>query len=80
MKLLEPGAVSKRFRCNEVIVGYESTGPYAEPFVPEEQARNDRPSRQLHTGAGEEINNIHPSEPGRKIRVIADAYCGWGMP
>ena len=26
-------ASKNRFRCNEVIVGYESTGPYGEPFL-----------------------------------------------
>ena len=26
-------ANKNRFKCNEVIVGYESTGPYAEPML-----------------------------------------------
>ena len=26
-------ASKNRFQCNEVIVGYESTGPYGEPFL-----------------------------------------------
>ena len=36
-----------RFVCGEVIVGYESTGPYAEPLIHlfKEQACKDRPGQ-----------------------------------
>ena len=36
-------ASKNRFKCNEVIVGYESTGPYGEPFasLPDQKAGED---------------------------------------
>ena len=65
----------KRFRCNEVIVGYESTGPYAEPFV---HYLRSKPVtivqvNPMHTKRVKEINNNSPLKTDEKDpRVIAD--------
>jgi transposase len=69
-------ATSKdRFRCDEVIVGYESTGPYAEPLV---HYLMDKPVRivqvnPLHTKRLKEVNDNSPGKMDDKDpRVIAD--------
>ena len=65
----------KRFRCNEVIVGYESTGPYAEPLV---HYLRDKPVtivqvNPMHTKRMKEINDNSPLKTDDKDpRVIAD--------
>ena len=64
-----------RFRCNEVIVGYESTGPYAEPLV--HYLRN-KPVKivqvnPMHTKRMKEVNDNSPLKTDDKDpRVIAD--------
>jgi transposase len=69
-------AASKtRFHCDEVIVGYESTGPYAEPLV---HYLTDKPARivqvnPLHTKRLKEVNDNSPGKTDDKDpRVIAD--------
>jgi transposase len=64
-----------RFKCNEVIVGYESTGPYAEPFV--DYLRSKPVTivqvNPMHTKRVKEINNNSPLKTDEKDpRVIAD--------
>ena len=64
-----------RFACDEVIVGYESTGPYAEPLV--HYLRN-KPVKivqvnPMHTKRMKEINDNSPLKTDDKDpRVIAD--------
>jgi transposase len=64
-----------RFNCIEVIVGYESTGPYAEPLV---QYLMDKPVmivqvNPLHTKRIKELNDNSPRKTDDKDpRVIAD--------
>jgi transposase len=69
-------AVSKnRFHCDEVIVGYESTGPYAEPLV---HYLMDKPVKivqvnPMHTKRLKEVNDNSPGKTDDKDpRVIAD--------
>ena len=68
-------ASKTRFQCNEVIVGYESTGPYGEPFV---HYLKQKPVtivqvNPLHTKRMREINDNSPLKTDRKDpRVIAD--------
>lgn len=69
-------AVSKtRFHCDEVVVGYESTGPYAEPLV---HYLTDKPVsvvqvNPLHTKRLKEVNDNSPGKTDDKDpRVIAD--------
>jgi len=69
-------AASKtRFHCDEVIVGYESTGPYAEPLV---HYLTDKPVRivqvnPMHTKRLKEVNDNSPGKTDNKDpRVIAD--------
>ena len=64
-----------RFKCNEVIVGYESTGPYAEPLV--HYLRNKPVTivqvNPMHTKRMKEINDNSPLKTDDKDpRVIAD--------
>jgi transposase len=73
--------VSKnRFKCNEVIVGYESTGPYGEPMV---HYLMNRPVmlvqvNPMHTKRVKEINDNSPLKTDDKDpRVIADII-RWG--
>jgi transposase len=64
-----------RFQCNEVIVGYESTGPYGEPLI---HYLKEKPVKivqvnPLHTKRMSEINDNSPLKTDRKDpRVIAD--------
>ena len=68
-------AAQNRFTCTEVIVGYESTGPYAEPLV---HYLMDKPVRivqvnPLHTKRLKEVNDNSPGKTDDKDpRVIAD--------
>ena len=64
-----------RFKCTEVIVGYESTGPYAEPLV---HYLQDKPAKivqvnPMHTKRLKEVNDNSPGKTDDKDpRVIAD--------
>jgi transposase len=75
-KLWSMVAMSKnRFKCAEVIVGYESTGPYGEPLI---HYLMRKPVtivqvNPLHTKKMREINDNSPLKTDRKDpRVIAD--------
>lgn len=65
----------KRFCCDEVIVGYESTGPYAEPLL---HYMMNKPVKivqvnPMHTKRMKEVNDNSPSKTDDKDpRVIAD--------
>jgi len=64
-----------RFRCTEVIVGYESTGPYGEPLI---HYLKQKPVKivqvnPMHTKKMKEINDNSPLKTDSKDpRVIAD--------
>ena len=68
-------ASKNRFRCNDVMVGYESTGPYAEPLV---HYLMDKPVtivqvNPMHTKRIKELNDNSPLKTDDKDpRVIAD--------
>jgi transposase len=68
-------ASKDRFRCSEVMVGYESTGPYAEPLV---HYLMNKPVRivqvnPMHTKRIKELNDNSPLKTDDKDpRVIAD--------
>ena len=68
-------AAQNRFKCTEVMVGYESTGPYAEPLV---HYLMDKPVsivqvNPLHTKRLKEVNDNSPGKTDDKDpRVIAD--------
>jgi len=68
-------ASKNRFCCSEVMVGYESTGPYAEPLV---QYLMDKPVtivqvNPMHTKRIKELNDNSPLKTDDKDpRVIAD--------
>jgi transposase len=68
-------ASKTRFQCSEVIVGYESTGPYGEPLI---HYLKQKPVKivqvnPLHTKRMREINDNSPLKTDRKDpRVIAD--------
>jgi len=68
-------AGKNRFSCNEVMVGYESTGPYAEPLA---HYLMDKPVtivqvNPLHTKRIKEVNGNSPLKTDDKDpRVIAD--------
>jgi len=68
-------ASKARFQCTEVIVGYESTGPYGEPLI---HCLKQKPVRivqvnPVHTKKMKEINDNSPLKTDRKDpRVIAD--------
>ncbi len=68
-------ASKARFQCTEVIVGYESTGPYGEPLI---HYLKQKPARivqvnPMHTKKMKEINDHSPLKTDRKDpRVIAD--------
>ena len=68
-------SAQNRFTCSEVVVGYESTGPYAEPFV---HYLIDKPVNivqvnPLHTKRLKEVNDNSPAKTDDKDpRVIAD--------
>lgn len=68
-------ANKNRFRCNEVIVGYESTGPYGEPLL---HYLREKPVtvvqvNPMHTKRMKEVNDNSPLKTDDKDpRVIAD--------
>lgn len=68
-------ANKSRFQCDEVIVGYESTGPYGEPLI---HCLKQKPVKivqvnPLHTKRMREINDNSPLKTDRKDpRLIAD--------
>ncbi|MGD0237940.1 MAG: IS110 family transposase [Syntrophorhabdales bacterium] len=68
-------ASKTRFGCTEVMIGYESTGPYAEPLA---QYLMDKPVTMvqvnpLHTKRLKEVNDNSPRKTDDKDpRVIAD--------
>jgi transposase len=68
-------ASKNRFHCDEIIIGYESTGPYAEPLV---HYLMDKPVRivqvnPMHTKRLKEVNDNSPGKTDDKDpRVIAD--------
>jgi len=68
-------ASKNKFGCTEIMVGYESTGPYAEPFA---QYLMDKPITMvqvnpLHTKRIKEVNDNSPLKTDDKDpRVIAD--------
>jgi transposase len=75
-KLWDMVMVSKnRFQCKEVIIGYESTGPYGEPFL-HYLVKKDVKMVQvnpMHTKRVKEINDNSPLKTDDKDpRVIAD--------
>jgi transposase len=68
-------ASKNRFGCEEVVVGYESTGPYAEPLV--HYLANKRVNivqgNPMHTKKMKEVNDNSPLKTDDKdSRVIAD--------
>ena len=68
-------ASKNRFGCDEVIVGYESTGPYAEPLVHYlgHKAVKIVQVNPLHTKRMREVNDNSPLKTDDKDpRVIAD--------
>ncbi|MEQ1678813.1 MAG: IS110 family transposase, partial [Chitinophagaceae bacterium] len=68
-------ASKTRFQCNEVIIGYESTGPYGEPLIHylKQKAVTIVQVNPLHTKRMREINDNSPLKTDRKDpRVIAD--------
>jgi transposase len=68
-------ASKNRFGCDEVVVGYESTGPYAEPLV---HYLANKPVKMvqvnpMHTKKMKEVNDNSPLKTDDKDpRVIAD--------
>ena len=68
-------ASQSRFCCSEVMVGFESTGPYAEPLV---HYLMDKPAKivqvnPMHTKKMKELNDNSPLKTDDKDpRVIAD--------
>ena len=68
-------AAQNRLKCTEVVVGYESTGPYAEPLV---HYLTDKPVKigqvnPMHTKRLKEVNDNSPGKTDDKDpRVIAD--------
>ena len=68
-------ASKNRFHCDEIIIGYESTGPYAEPLI---HYLMDKPVRivqvnPMHTKRLKEVNDNSPGKTDDKDpRVIAD--------
>lgn len=68
-------ASKNKFQCNEVIVGYESTGPYGEPFL-HYLVKKDVKMVQvnpMHTQRVKEITDNSPLKTDDKDpRVIAD--------
>jgi transposase len=68
-------ASKNRFGCDEVVVGYESTGPYAEPLVhylAHKQVKIVQVN-PMHTKKMKEVNDNSPLKTDEKDpRVIAD--------
>jgi transposase len=68
-------ASKSRFQCTEVIVGYESTGPYGEPLIHylKQKQVTIVQVNPMHTKKMKEINDNSPLKTDRKDpRVIAD--------
>jgi len=68
-------ASKNRFGCNEVLVGYESTGPYAEPLVHylAHKQVNLVQVNPMHTKKMKEVQDNSPLKTDDKDpRVIAD--------
>jgi transposase len=68
-------ASKNRFGCDEVLVGYESTGPYAEPLVHYLANRQVKivQVNPMHTKKMKEVNDNSPLKTDDKDpRVIAD--------
>ncbi len=68
-------ASKNRFGCDEVVVGYESTGPYAEPLVHYLAHKGVKivQVNPLHTKRMKEVNDNSPLKTDDKDpRVIAD--------
>jgi len=68
-------ASKNRFGCDEVLVGYESTGPYAEPLVHYLANKKVRivQVNPMHTKKMKEVNDNSPLKTDDKDpRVIAD--------
>ena len=68
-------ASKKRFGCDEVLVGYESTGPYAEPLVHYLANKSVKivQVNPMHTKKMKEVNDNSPLKTDDKDpRVIAD--------
>jgi transposase len=68
-------ASKNRFGCEEVIVGYESTGPYAEPLVHYLASKQVKivQVNPMHTKKMKEVNDNSPLKTDDKDpRVIAD--------
>ena len=68
-------ASKNRFGCDEVVVGYESTGPYAEPLVHYLGPKGVKivQVNPLHTKRMKEVNDNSPLKTDDKDpRVIAD--------
>jgi transposase len=55
-------AAQNRFKCTEVVVGYESTGPYAEPLV---HYLMDKPARIV------QVNPMHTKRLKRGKRQLS---------
>jgi transposase len=68
-------ASKNRFGCEEVVVGYESTGPYAEPLVHYLASKQVKivQVNPMHTKKMKEVNDNSPLKTDDKDpRVIAD--------
>jgi transposase len=68
-------AAQNRFKCSEVIMGYESTGPYAEPLVHYLMSKpvSIVQVNPMHTKRLKEVNDNSPGKTDDKDpRVIAD--------
>ena len=70
-------ASKNRFGCDEVLVGYESTGPYAEPLVHYLANKHNQVNivqvNPMHTKKMKEVNDNSPLKTDDKdLRVIAD--------
>lgn len=68
-------ASKKRFGCDEVLVGYESTGPYAEPLIHYLVNKSVKivQVNPMHTKKMKEVNDNSPLKTDDKDpRVIAD--------
>jgi transposase len=68
-------ASKNRFGCDEMVVGYESTGPYAEPLVHYLAPKQVKVVQvnPMHTKKMKEVNDNSPLKTDEKDpRVIAD--------
>jgi hypothetical protein len=69
-----------RFKCNEVIVGYESTSPYGEPMVHYLMKKPVRVVQvnPMHTKRVREINDNSPLKTDEKDRRVIADIIRWG--